>query len=135
VFVQTHTAAAYNTLTAQLQSIESLAGKGVSEITILDVGAARPGGCVAFPVAADAAVLLHVKGRVDIDAEISKATTKLHRVNNNINSQNQILSTQGYIEKATKEVLEADQRKLIDLEAERDSLQATLEAFERLKLE
>ncbi|KAJ4523953.1 valine--tRNA ligase [Exophiala dermatitidis] len=132
VFIRAHTTTARCTLMAQLQSIKSLAGKGVSEIAILDVGGPNPGGCVAFPVAADATVLLHVKGRVDIDAEISKASTKLQRVCSSIRWHSQRLSAHGYMENATEEVVESDKHKLADLEAERDSLQATLGAFQRL---
>ncbi|KAL2408088.1 Valine-tRNA ligase, mitochondrial [Exophiala dermatitidis] len=117
VFIQTHTTTARGTLMAQLQSIKSLAGKGVPGIAIIDVGAPNPGGCVAFPVAADATVLLHVKGRADIDAEISKASTKLQRVCGSIRSQSQRLSAHGYMENATEEVVELDKRKLTDLEA------------------
>lgn len=135
MFVQTHTSAAYNTATAQIQAIKSLSGKAVSKTTILNVGAACPSGCVTFFVSADVAVSLHVKGRVDVDSEISKATKKLQRIINNIDSQNKILSAPGYVENARMEALEADKRKLTDLEAERDSLQDTIEQFERLKLE
>lgn len=113
----------------------SLSGKGVSSLSILAPSASRPAGCVVFSVSSSAAVFLFVKGRVDIDGEISKATKKLDKAKQGIDRQNKILSDEGYKEKASKELQEVERQKLKDFETERAAFEETIKQFEVLKME
>ena len=135
VFVQTFDDASYETAKDQVQAIKSLSGKGISTIKILDASASRPAGCVAFPVSSSAAVFLAVKGRVDMDAEIAKATTKLAKAKTNAEKTAKVLADPGYREKVAAATQEIDRKRLADYESEVKHLEATISQFEGLKLE
>jgi valyl-tRNA synthetase len=122
-------------VTAQTQSIKSLCGKGVSTISIIPSTEPRPAGCVVFSVSSSAAVFLHVKGRVDIDGEISKAAKKLERTRNGLEKQRKIVEDPKYQERVSKELQEVEKRKLGDLETEERGFVETIKQFEQLKLE
>ncbi|KAI8632111.1 tRNA synthetases class I-domain-containing protein [Xylariaceae sp. FL1651] len=135
VFVQTYNETAHQTVTEQVQSIKSLSHKGVTSIEIIPESQGRPAGCVAFPVSSAAAVFLEVKGRVDIDNEIAKATKKLDKTRAAITKQQKLLSDPGYQEKVAAALQEADRKKLGDLESEAKGFEGTIKQFEDLKLE
>jgi valyl-tRNA synthetase len=135
VIIQAFTATAEETCTAQSSSIKSLSGKAVRNVQILGPDAPRPGGCVAYPVSTEASVFLHVKGRVDMDAEIAKAQKKLDKANTNIQKQEKNFNDPGYQARASAEVREGDQKKLADLKQEARSFEETIKQFEQLKLE
>jgi valyl-tRNA synthetase len=118
-----------------MQSIKSLSGKGVSSLSVLSSTDTRPPGCVVFAVSSAAAVFLHVKGRVDIDGEISKAIKKLEKTKQGIEKQKKILGDESYKEKVSEELQEVEKRKLADLETERSAFEETIKQFEVLKLE
>lgn len=118
-----------------MQSIKSLSGKGVSSISILSATDARPLGCVVFSVSSSAAVFLHVKGRVDIDAEIQKAVKKLEKTKVGLEKQKKILSDPLYQQKASEELQEVERKKLADFEVEQRGFEETIKQFEALKLE
>jgi valyl-tRNA synthetase len=134
IFIQAHTPTAGSTTTSQIQSIKSLCGKGVT-LNILSSSEARPSGCVLHTVSAEASVFLHVKGRVDIDAEISKASKKLDKVKSSIAKQKKTLEDPQYLEKTTEKLQEVEQNKLTELEAEERGFVGTIEQFEAMKLE
>lgn len=135
VFVQTYTPTASATVTKQSPSIRSLSGKGVTTLDILPTADSRPAGCVVFSVSSEAAVFLYVKGRVDIDGEISKATKKLDKTKQSIEKQKKILADEDYRQKVAKELQEVEEKKLADLETERKAFEETIKQFETLKLE
>lgn len=118
-----------------MQSIKSLSGKGISDITVLSSSDARPAGCVVFPVSSAAAVFLHVKGRVDIDGEIQKASKKLEKIRAGVEKQRKILIDPSYKEKVSEELQNLEKKKLADLEAEQSGFEETIKQFEVLKLE
>jgi valyl-tRNA synthetase len=86
-------------------------------------------------VSSAAAVFLHVKGRVDIDGEIQKASKKLDKTNLGIEKQKKILDDPSYKEKASTELQDVEKRKLADLETERKGFEETIKQFETLKME
>jgi valyl-tRNA synthetase len=90
---------------------------------------------VAFPVSSAASVFLHVKGRVDIDGEISKAVKKLGRTRAGIERQRKILDNPNYKDKVKPELQEVEKRKLSDLEMEHMEFEITIKQFEALKAE
>lgn len=139
VHIQLFTDSAHKTCTAQLPSIRSLAGKPMlgsnASVSLLSPTAPKPAGCVAQAVNADAAVYLVVKGRIDIDAEIQKAKTRLDKASEGVSKQRKIIEG---LEKAGKmdgEVGEAERRRLEDARKEVEVLEGSMGQFERLKLE
>lgn len=112
-----------------------MSGKGVSSLTILSSTDPRPAGCVVFSVSAQSAVFLHVKGRVDMDAEIAKASKKLEKTKQGIDKQRKIVEDPKYQATASEELQEKEKKKLADLETEQKGFEETLKQFEMLKLE
>lgn len=135
VYIQAHQEASLKTAREELQSIKSLSGKAVTSVEVIKAEAGRPPGCVVFPVSAGVAVFLHVKGRVDMDAEIAKATKKLEKTRAQIERQRKLVSDPAYMEKVAAELQKADRKKLVDLESEADGFKATIKQFEDMKLE
>ncbi|KAI9680110.1 MAG: hypothetical protein M1817_005127 [Caeruleum heppii] len=135
VYVQTYDDEALQIAREQVHSIKSLCGKGVASIEVLSKEDARPAGCVVFAVSSSAAVYLHVKGRVDIDAEISKAQGKLQKASDGASRQQKILNDPGYQQKVAQDLQEAEKKKLADLEVEMRNLEDSMQQFERLKME
>ncbi|KAI9757995.1 MAG: Valine--tRNA ligase, mitochondrial [Chaenotheca gracillima] len=135
LFIQTYDQTSYETAKAQLQSIKSLCGKGVGSIDVLSKDDEKPTGCVVFAVSSSAAVFLHVKGRVDIDAEITKAKSKLQKASEIATRQQKILNDPAYQQKASQELQEQERKKLADSEAEMRNYEESIHQFETLKLE
>jgi valyl-tRNA synthetase len=135
VIIQAYNDTALATVKKQSSSIKTLSGKGIKGVEILSPDATRPAGCVAYPVSTEAAVFLHVKGRVDLDAEIAKAQKKFDKAKGNIQKQEKILKDPGYLEKVSDAVRETDEKKLADAKQELNSFEETIKQFEQLKLE
>jgi len=135
VFIQTSSADAHETATAQTQSIKALGGKGATTISILDAEAARPHGCVATAIGSRAVVFLRVIGRVDLAAEIAKATAKLSKTKAAVARATKLLADPVYQEKVAAATQEAERKKLMDLETEVRHLEETISQFEELRLE
>ena len=139
VHIQFFTPQAHSTCEAQLPSIKSLAGKPMlgsgASIRLLEANENKPAGCVAQAINADAACYLLVKGRVDIDAEIDKAKTRLAKASKGVEKQSKIMEG---LEKAGKlegEVGETESKKLENARREVGVLEESVSQFERLKLE
>jgi valyl-tRNA synthetase len=135
VIIKAYDETSLQTITEQIASIKSLAGKGVKDIQILGPDAPRPGGCVAYPISTSAAVFLYVKGRVNMDSEIAKAQKKLDKVKANIQKQEKILLDPSYKEKVSEAVQVSDQAKLAESRQEAKSFEETIKQFEQIKLE
>ncbi|OAQ70547.1 valyl-tRNA synthetase, mitochondrial precursor [Pochonia chlamydosporia 170] len=135
VFVQAYNEATLKTCNAEVASIKSLSGKSVQTMHVIGPDAPRPAGCVAYPVSTSVAVFLHVKGRVDMDAEIAKAQKKLEKAKMSIQKQEKILLDPGYKEKVSAAIREGDEQRLADAKQEAVSFEETIKQFEQLKLE
>jgi valyl-tRNA synthetase len=135
LWIQLFNNTAHASCTAELASICSLSGKGVGEIAIISAKDPKPAGCVPFAVNAEATVFLLVKGRVDIDEEISKAKKKLERASELVKKQKGILADEGYKAKVGEELQEVERRKLRDAEAEVGEMEESVKQFELLKLD
>ncbi|KAF2459781.1 valyl-tRNA synthetase-like protein [Lineolata rhizophorae] len=135
IFVQTYDDATYTTATTNVQSIKSLAGKGIASVSILPASSPTPTGCAVFAVSASAAVFLEVKGRVMIDTEIKKAQGKLRKAAEGAAKQRKILDAPDFQEKVSEAVLGTEKQKLDDLMAEQRNYEKSIEQFEQLKLE
>lgn len=135
IFIQASDSAAHKTIEEQVGSIRSLSGKGVGAINVVEPTAARPAGCVAYPIGASASVFLHIKGRVDLDAELDKAGKKLEKTKSAADKQRKLVTGADYIAKVAVATQEADRKRLADLESEEKGFAATIEELKQLKLE
>lgn len=135
VTIQAYDETSLKTVTEQVTSIKSLAGKGVDKVHILGPDAPRPAGSVSYPVSTTAAAYLYVKGRVDMDAEIAKAQKKLDKAIANIKKQEKIFLDPSYKEKVSPAVQEADEAKLAEVKQEAKTFEETIQQFQQLKLE
>lgn len=115
-------------------SIISLAGKAITDTTVLSPSDPVPTGCAVYTVGASATVFLDVKGRIDIDKEIAKAKDRLKKANETTERQKKIMDAE-WEEKVSGAVKEQEKEKLKAAEIEARNWQASIEQFERLKIE
>lgn len=135
VILQAFNDASLETIRQESAAVKTLCGKGVSDIDILGPDAPRPAGCVTFAVSSELAVFVYVKGRVDMDAEIEKASRKLEKVSSMIDKQKKINADPQYLERVAQPVQELDMRRIRDMESEARGLEGTIKQFEQLRLE
>ncbi|KAH7086820.1 valyl-tRNA synthetase-like protein [Paraphoma chrysanthemicola] len=135
-YIQSLDDSAHTTLSAStsLPSIKSLAGKTVSEISILSPSDPAPTGCAVYTIGSSATAYLDVKGRIEIDKEITKAQERLGKATETITRQKKIMDAE-WEEKVSDVVKEQERSKLRDAETEARNWQASIEQFESLKLE
>ncbi|KAI4228106.1 MAG: hypothetical protein L6R36_001886 [Xanthoria steineri] len=141
IYVQLQESTALETLKAEIQSLRSLSGKAVtgtdsgSSITMLSASDAQPTGCIAQSLSAVATVLMHVKGKIDLEEEINKAKKKLQAASMGVKKQRGILEGMEGREGVRENVKEEEKKKLEDGEAEVGILRGVVERFEALRLE
>lgn len=135
VTIQAYDETSFKTVTEQVASIKSLAGKGVEKVHVLPRDAPRPAGSVSYPVSTVAAAYLYVKGRVDMDAEIAKAQKKLDKALASVKKQEKIFMDPSYKEKVSPAVQETDEAKLAEVKQEAKVFEETIQQFQQLKLE
>jgi valyl-tRNA synthetase len=117
-----------------LPSIKALAGKTVAEISIIAPSDPAPTGCAVYTIGSAATAYLDVKGRIEIDKEITKAQDRLSKANETIARQKKIMDNE-WEQKVSDVVKDQEKGKLKDAETEARNWQASIEQFERLKLE
>ena len=93
-----------------------------------------PTGCAVYTIGSAATAYLDVKGRIEIDKEISKAQDRLSKANDTIARQKKIMDPE-WEEKVSDVVKDQERSKLQDAETEARNWQASIEQFQRLKLE
>ena len=141
IYVQLQDPTALETLKAETQSLRSLSGKAVtgtesgSSITILSASDAQPTGCIAQSLSAVATVLMHVKGKIDLEEEINKAKKRLQAASMGVKKQRGILEGMEGKEGVRENVKAEEKKKLEDGEAEVGILRGVVERFEALRLE
>ena len=141
IYVQLQEPTALETLKAETQSLRSLSGKAVtgtesgSSITMLSASDAQPTGCIAQSLSAVATVLMHVKGKIDLEEEINKAKKRLQAASMGVKKQRGILEGMEGREGVRENVKEEEKKKLEDGEAEVGILRGVVERFEALRLE
>lgn len=135
-FVQALDATTHDTASANLASIKALSGKGVASISILSPTDPTPTGCAVFVASSSAAVFLEVKGRVpSIDTEIAKAQDRMKKAADGAEKQRKILAAPDFKDKVSEAVQATERGKLEDFLAMQRNYEASIEQFERLKLE
>ena len=117
-----------------LPSIRSLAGKTVSDIKILSPSDPAPTGCAVYTIGSGATAYLDVKGRIEIEKEITKAQDRLSKANETITRQKKIMD-KDWEDKVSDAVKEQEKEKLKTAELEAKNWEASIEQFQSLKLE
>lgn len=138
IFIQAYEKESQDIISKEVSSIHSLGDRGAtSAMSIKTLGPKddRPSGCVSFPVSSSVSVFIHVKGRVDLDEEISKAEKKLEKAQSAAQKQRKLVNDPVYIEKVAVATQDTDKQKLADLESEASGFEATIKQFKELKLE
>jgi valyl-tRNA synthetase len=135
-FIQSLTDSTHATLSSptSLPSIRSLAGKTVSDIKILSPSDPAPTGCAVYTIGSSATAYLDVKGRIEIDKEITKAQERLVKANETISRQKKVMDAD-WEEKVSEVVKDQEKEKLRAAELEAKNWEASIEQFQRLKLE
>ncbi|KAJ4372269.1 hypothetical protein N0V83_004043 [Neocucurbitaria cava] len=135
-FVQSLNDTTHATLSSptSLPSLRSLAGKTVSDIKILSPSDPAPTGCAVYTVGSSATAYLDVKGRIEIEKEITKAQDRLLKANDTITRQKKIMDKE-WEEKVSDVVKDQEREKLKTAELEAKNWQASIEQFQSLKLE
>jgi valyl-tRNA synthetase len=117
-----------------LPSIRSLAGKTVSDIKILSPSDSAPSGCAVYTVGSSATAYLDVKGRIELDKEITKAQDRLAKATETITRQKKIMDDE-WEEKVSDAVKEQEKERLKTAELEARNWEASIEQFQKMKLE
>lgn len=128
----------FETCKAQLPSIKTLSGKALTgpsaSVAVFTNKDPQPTGCVVEAVNANVAVYLVLKGRVNLDAEVGKAKTRLEKASETVRKQIRMMDGDGWI-KMRAEAQEVEKRKLEDARKEVEVLEGSVVQFERLNLE
>ncbi|KAJ5232628.1 Valine--tRNA ligase, partial [Penicillium chermesinum] len=135
IIIQTYDATSEKTVSEQLNSIKSLGGKTLGELSHLGPdNKAAPAGCVVATVSAEAAVYLRVSKEVALEQE-EKAKASLERARETVRKCQTIMSAPTWKEKVKLEVREQEEKRLRDAESEAALLEEQIKAFEKLRLE
>jgi valyl-tRNA synthetase len=135
VYVLATGSTSHSTISAQVQAIRSLSGKGLNDVTILAESDAPPTGCAVYVADTEVAVFLEVKGKIDVQDEIDKAKTKLKKASEGAAKLTKLLGDASFKEKVSSAVFEAEEQKLDGFKAQKENYERSLEQFETLKLE
>ncbi|KAI0199050.1 tRNA synthetases class I-domain-containing protein [Astrocystis sublimbata] len=126
--------AANASLTPQIASIKTLAGKVLGELSLLGPDAAIPAGCAVFVVTNNVIVLMSVAEFIpDVDAAIKKVQGKLQKKQVAVKKQQDLIKRDGF--EKSSDVVQATARAALD-EANTavNNYERTIEEFEKLKL-
>ena len=107
--------------------------KGLNDLQVLSAKEDHPEGCALNSISKDCNVYLLVKGRVDVDSEISKAQAKLSKAEEACARQEKLIGAADYMKKVKQSVQEADAKKVADLKAEAETLRQVIAKFEGLR--
>lgn len=135
-YIQALEDATHSTLSSptSLPSIRSLAGKTVADIKILSPTETAPSGCAVYTIGTSATAYLDVKGRIELDKEITKAQDRLTKANETIARQKKIMDAE-WEQKVSDAVKEQETEKLKTAELEAKNWEASIAQFERMKIE
>ncbi|KAI1310065.1 tRNA synthetases class I-domain-containing protein [Xylaria venustula] len=121
-------------ITPQLDSIKTLAGKVLAELSLLGPEDAIPTGCAVFVLTNNIFLLLQVADAIsDVDAAIKKVQVKLQKKQVAVKKQEELIKRDGF-DKSSEVVQAAERQKLEEANTAINNYERTLEEFEKLKL-
>jgi valyl-tRNA synthetase len=113
-------------------SILSLSGRAISSLTLIAPSDPLPTGSAVCTISTSAIVYFNVKGRIEIDEEISKAKNRLKKANEMVQKQRKIMDA-SWEAKVSEAVKDTEQEKLRAAELEADNFEKSIAQFEKLK--
>ncbi|KAF2674470.1 valyl-tRNA synthetase [Microthyrium microscopicum] len=125
--VQASDDASFSIIKSELQAIKSLAGKGVTSVSILGPNDPTPTGSAVYVVGKTAAVFLEVKGQVDVDDEIKKAQTKLKKASDGASKLKMQLADEEFRAHVSAGVLETEETRLAEFDAQISNYERRIE--------
>lgn len=135
IIIQTYDPTSEKTVSEEINSIKSLGGKNLGEVSLLGPdNKIPPSGCVVSAVGAEAAVYLRVSKEVALEQE-EKAKAGLDKAREAVRKSQGIMNTPGWKDKVKAEVREAEEKRLRDAESEAARLEEQIKEFEKLRLE
>jgi valyl-tRNA synthetase len=135
LFVQATDKATYEIVINQVQAIRSLSGKGVASVNVLSPTEPSPTGCAVYVVSSTLSVFLEVRGRVNVDEEITKAQAKMQKASEAVTKQRKVLDAEDFQSKVSEAVQEEERKRLREALAAQENYERSIQQFEKLKLE
>ncbi|KAJ5510931.1 Aminoacyl-tRNA synthetase class 1a anticodon-binding [Penicillium expansum] len=135
IIIQTYDATSEKTVSEEMNTIKSLGGKTLGELSHLGPENKNPpSGCVVAAVGSEAAVYLRVSKEVALEQE-EKAQASLDKARETVRRSQGIINGPGWKEKVKAEVREQEEKRLRDAEGEAARLEEQVKEFEKLRLE
>jgi valyl-tRNA synthetase len=131
-FVQPFSTEAHSTASAESASIKSLAGKYLTNLTILKPNEAIPAPAIVYPVSSSAAVFVELPSGADTGKEAEKLKPKLQAAAAAVKEQEKLLSTLS--DKVGQDVRAMEESRLNDMLSEQKVYEETIQRFEQMKL-
>ena len=140
ISVQTSTKETHAIAQQQQASIQTLAGKTVSHVTILPLGGddstSPPGTHAISVVSAAITVLLDVSSKIEnVDAEIAKLQQKIKASQDAVSKQTTLMGRPGFSEHVSEVVQLTEKKKLEDASTAVQNYERTLSQFQKLKVD
>ena len=115
--------------------IQALSGKTITSLARLETREALPPGCAVFPVSSNTTVYVDVGSHVDVASLIEKTESKLAKATDSAARQRKLMGAEGWGDKVSDAVKDAEEEKLSVFEAQMKSLASSVEQFKRLTLD
>lgn len=106
----------------------------MQSLSLLEHEEELPAGCAVFPISSTINVYLDVGSHAEASALIEKTQGKLIKLTESAAKQRRLMMAEGWEEKASAAVKSAEEEKLVEVEAQMQSLLSSLGQFRRLKL-
>lgn len=119
----------------EIRQIQALAGKTVTSLSVLADRESLPPGCAVFPVTSNTTAYIDVGSHVDVSSLLDKTETKLAKATDAAARQKKLMGAEGWSDKVSDALKEAEVEKLAVFEAQIGSLTSSIEQFKRLKLD
>jgi valyl-tRNA synthetase len=121
-------------LKAELMQARALAGKTFVSLTLLEEGQTLPPGCAVYPVSSVTTVYVDVGSHVDVSSLLGKTEAKLAKANEAADRQRKTMAMEGWADKVSEAIKDAEEEKLVVIEAQMKSLASSIEQFKRLDI-
>lgn len=133
VYLLTKDAETTKSISNEISSIKALVGKGLGNITTTSNSSELPDGLTAIVVSDACTAYLMVKGRIDVDAEISKTQKKIAKIEDSRKRLEKAMAVKDYQTKVKAEVQQADADRLVNYKDETKTLEELISKFEDLR--
>ena len=133
IYLLTKDAETAKSITNEVSSIKALVGKSLNTVTPTLNASELPDGLTANVVSEACTVYLMVKGRIDVDTEISKTQKKIAKLEAAREKLEKAMAVKDYQTKVKAEVQQADAERLVAYKEETKTLDELIAKFEDLR--